>query len=147
MLGTRRVDISLKERAKRWWSSAMILWNHYLWQMYMKWIIYENRGNEIKWTMILAVVNAIYAIAKEVWKKKIQDFNGIWTRDLATFLPTKLWSHRCWELASYKFICSRERVYERFSYMIHFIYICQISSLSREHIKSWIFSQASFAIA
>ena len=33
--------------------------------------------------MILAVVNAIYAIAKEVWKKKIQDFNGIWTRDLA----------------------------------------------------------------
>ena len=28
--------------------------------------------------MILAVVNAIYAIAK-----LIQDFNGIWTRDLA----------------------------------------------------------------
>ena len=150
MLGTRRIDISLKERAKRWWSSAMILWNHYLWQMYMKWIIYENRGNEIKWTMILAAVNAIYAIAKEVWKKNpgLQRDLNPWPRDTgATFLPTKLWSHRCWELASYKFICSRERVYERFSYMIHFIYICQISSLSREHIKSWIFFQASFVIA
>ena len=26
-------------------------------------IIYENCGNEIKWRMILAVMNAIYAIA------------------------------------------------------------------------------------
>ena len=32
--------------------------------------------------MILAVMNAIYAIAyTEAWK--IQDFNGVWTRDLA----------------------------------------------------------------
>ena len=31
--------------------------------------------------MILAVVNAIYAIALKSLKK-IQDFNGIWTRDL-----------------------------------------------------------------
>mgnify|MGYP007058330021 CR=1 FL=1 len=32
--------------------------------------------------MILAVMNAIYAIAYlEAWK--IQDFNGVWTRDLA----------------------------------------------------------------
>ena len=30
---------------------------------------YKNCGNEIKWRMILAVVNAIYAITKEVWKK------------------------------------------------------------------------------
>ena len=31
--------------------------------------------------MILAVMNAIYAIAYiEAWK--IQDFNGVWTRDL-----------------------------------------------------------------
>ena len=32
--------------------------------------------------MILAVMNAIYAIAYiEAWKS--QDFNGVWTRDLA----------------------------------------------------------------
>ena len=35
--------------------------------------------------MILAVMNAIYAIAYiESWK--IQDFNGVWTRDLATLV-------------------------------------------------------------
>ena len=33
--------------------------------------------------MILAIVNAIfYAVTLEAWKK-IQDFNGIWNRDLA----------------------------------------------------------------
>ena len=56
--------------------------------------------------MILAVLNAIYAIA---WLtvKKIQDFNGIWTRDLV--IPTELWSYWSWELVNYVFICSRER--------------------------------------
>ena len=34
--------------------------------------------------MILTVMNAIYAIAYvEAWK--IQDFNGIWTRDLTDY--------------------------------------------------------------
>ena len=33
--------------------------------------------------MILVAVNAIYVIAWEAWKQKNQDFNGIWTRDLA----------------------------------------------------------------
>ena len=56
--------------------------------------------------MILAVLNAICAIA---WLtvKKIQDFNGIWTRDLV--IPTELWSYWSWELVNYVFICSRER--------------------------------------
>ena len=31
--------------------------------------------------MIFAVMNAIQAIALEAWKS--QDFNGVWTRDLA----------------------------------------------------------------
>ena len=43
---------------------------------------YMNCGNEIRWRMILAVVNAIYAIAQRS-TKEIQDFNGVWTRDLA----------------------------------------------------------------
>ena len=43
--------------------------------------LYENGGNEIKWRMILAFMNVIYAIAKEA-QKKIQDFKGIRTRDL-----------------------------------------------------------------
>ena len=47
-----------------------------IWQTYMKYIIYKNCRNAIKWRMILAVVNATYAIAKEAWKK-IQDFNKI----------------------------------------------------------------------
>ena len=38
--------------------------------------IWENCGNEIKWRMILAVANAIYAIAWEA-QKNIQQFNGI----------------------------------------------------------------------
>ena len=47
-----------------------------IWQTYMKYIIYKNCRNAIKWRVILAVVNATYAIAKEAWKK-IQDFNKI----------------------------------------------------------------------
>ena len=46
----------------------------------MKWIIYELRlGNQVKlwssqlWTQFLQ-------LCKEAWK--IQDFNGVWTRDL-----------------------------------------------------------------
>ena len=39
-------------------------------------------------------------LRKEAWKK-IQDFNGVWTRDLAIYrcdaLPTELWSHWCSE--------------------------------------------------
>ena len=37
--------------------------------MYMKYIVYKNCGNEIKWRMIYPVVTAIYAITQEAWKK------------------------------------------------------------------------------
>ena len=37
--------------------------------MYMKYIVYKNCGDEIKWRMIYAVVTAIYAITQEAWKK------------------------------------------------------------------------------
>ena len=47
-------------------------------------------------------------------EKTIQDFNGIWIRDLT--IPgrrsnqlSKLWSYGCWELGNYVFVCSRER--------------------------------------
>ena len=45
-------------------------------------------------------------------EKKIQGLNGIWTRDLSIPVrcsnhATKLWSHWCWELVNYVFICSR----------------------------------------
>ena len=42
--------------------------------------ITDNLDNEDE-EMIVAV-NAIVQLRKEVWKK-IQDFNGVWTRDLA----------------------------------------------------------------
>ena len=46
-------------------------------------------------------------------EKKIQDFKGVWTRDLAIdrcdALPTELWSHWRWEQVNCGFICSRER--------------------------------------
>ena len=40
----------------------------------------------MKWRMILAVVNTIYTIVQWLCTgkpKRIQDFNGVWTRDLA----------------------------------------------------------------
>ena len=37
--------------------------------MCIKYIVYKNCGNEIKWRMIYAVVTAIYAITQEAWKK------------------------------------------------------------------------------
>ena len=42
-----------------------------------------NCGNEIKWRLILAVMNAIICNCVKKPEKKIQDFNGVWTRDLA----------------------------------------------------------------
>ena len=32
---------------------------------------------------MIVAVNAIYAIAKRSLEKKIEDLNGVWTRDLA----------------------------------------------------------------
>ena len=74
------------------------LWSHWRWEQvncglicsrerYVnEWCIwnksYVNCGYEIKWRMILAVVIAIFTIALRSLKK-IQDFNGAWTRDLA----------------------------------------------------------------
>ena len=42
---------------------------------------YKNCGNEVKWTMILAVVNPINAIAYEDWKK----FRTDWLQSLFYF--------------------------------------------------------------
>ena len=44
-----------------------------------------NCGNQIKWRMILAVVNFFNAIRNCIKKpEKIQDFNWVWTHDIAT---------------------------------------------------------------
>ena len=62
--------------------------------------------------MILAVVNAIYAIAKRSLKE-ILDFNGVWTLDLA--LPVRCSNQLNYEATDvgsgsiYGFIYSRER--------------------------------------
>ena len=60
--------------------------------------------------MILAVMNAIYAIAYiEAWK--IQDFNGVWTRDLA--IPVRRsnqLSYEATEVESWSFVGSNEPV-------------------------------------
>ena len=49
---------------------------------------------------------------REAWKKNSRlqwDLNP-WLRDTGAVLwPTKLWSHWCWELVNYLFICSCER--------------------------------------
>ena len=60
----------------------------------------------IKWRMILAVVHTIYAITQEDWNK-IQDINGIWTRDLA--IPVRCshqLSYEATDVGSWSIICS-----------------------------------------
>ena len=60
--------------------------------------IYENCGNEIKWRMILAVLNVIYVI---------QVFNRIWTRDLA--IPVRRsnqLSYEATDVGSWSIMCS-----------------------------------------
>ena len=71
-----------------------------------------------KWVLMIYEINRIWT-AEMKWKwrndrrsernlcncvkkpEKIQDFNGVWTRDLAIYrcdtLPTELWSHWRWE--------------------------------------------------
>ena len=60
--------------------------------------------------MILAVMNAIYAIAYiEAWK--IQDFNGVWTRDFAIPMRrSNQLSYEATDVVSWSFVGSNEPV-------------------------------------
>ena len=60
--------------------------------------------------MILAVMNAIYAIAYiEAWK--IQDFNGVWTRDLAIPMQrSNQLSYEATDVGSWSFVGPNEPV-------------------------------------
>ena len=60
--------------------------------------------------MILAVMNAIYAIAYiEAWKS--QDFNGVWTRNLATPVRcSNQLSNKATDVGSSSFVGSKETV-------------------------------------
>ena len=44
---------------------------------------YMNSGNEMKMKKWSSQWTQFMQLRKEAWKKKIQDFNGVWTRDLA----------------------------------------------------------------
>ena len=60
--------------------------------------------------MIIAVMNAIYAIAC-IEARKIQDFNGVWTRNLV--IPVRCsnqLSHEANEVGSWSFVDSNEPV-------------------------------------
>ena len=61
---------------------------------------------KIKWRMIPAVVNAIYAITLKSLKK-IREFNGIWIRDLAIPVrcPNQL-SYEATAIGSWSIMCS-----------------------------------------
>ena len=86
--------------------------NESMMKWYMKWIIYDLRiWNQVKlwssqlWTQFLQ-------LRREAWK--IQDFNGVWTRDLA--IPVRRsnqLSYEATDVGSWSFVGS---------YMIHFIY-------------------------
>ena len=43
----------------------------------------RERRNEMKWRYDRRSETQFKQLRKEAWKKKIQDFNGVWTRDLA----------------------------------------------------------------
>ena len=60
--------------------------------------------------MILAVMNAIYAIAYiEAWKS--QDFNGVWTRDLTIPMRrSNQLSYEATDVGSWSFVDSNEPV-------------------------------------
>ena len=60
--------------------------------------------------MIFAVMNAIYAIAYiEAWKS--QDFNGVWTRDLAILVRrSNQLSYEATDVGSWSLVGSNEPV-------------------------------------
>ena len=76
--------------------------------------------------MILAVMNAIYAMAYiEAWKS--QDFNGVWNRDLA--IPVRRSNklrYEATDVGSWSFVGSNEPVRNECEviYMKYFIYNC-----------------------
>ena len=73
---------------------------------------YVNCGYEIKWRMILAVVDHnFYNCVNEAWKKfrTSTGLEPVTSRYRCDALPTELWSHWRWEQVNCGFICSRER--------------------------------------
>ena len=69
-----------------------------------------NSGCEIKSAMILAVMNAIYAVAYGSLKKSgLQRGLNPWPRHTeATLQPTEIWSHWRWEMVICRFWWARE---------------------------------------
>ena len=67
--------------------------------------------------MILAFMNAIYAIAYiEAWK--IQDFNGVWTRDLTIPMRrSNQLSYEATDVGTWSFVDSNEPVRDERLYM------------------------------
>ena len=59
-----------------------------------------NRGNQMKMKKWSSQWTQFMQLRKEAWKKFMQDFNGVWTRDRDA-LPTELWSHWRWEQAKF----------------------------------------------
>ena len=60
----------------------------YLALLYIYWSLFVTYKSKSTWYFseneeIIVPVNAIYAIAQNSLKQKIQDFNGVWTCDLA----------------------------------------------------------------
>ena len=84
--------------------------------------------------MILAVMNAIYAIAYiEAWK--IQDFNGVWTRDFA--IPVRRsnqLSYEATDVGSWSFMGPNEPVRnecEVISHVFSRVILLHLTSLSQ----------------
>ena len=60
-----------------------------------------NRGNEMKMKKWSSLWTQFMQLSKDAWKK-IQDCNGVWSRDLAItgamlYHGAELWSHWRWE--------------------------------------------------
>ena len=82
----------------------------------------EEHLTAFKWAMILAVMNAIYAIAYiEAWK--IQDFNWVWTHELTIqVLCSNQLSYEATDFRCCSFVGSNEPVRNVKLYMKYFIY-------------------------
>ena len=92
-----------------WACYRLCPWNHMEGQIWNK--SFKNCRNEIKWRMILAVGNTIYTIVQWLCTgkpKRIQDFNGVWTRDLAILVWSLTnWAMKPLMLGTHKFLKTR----------------------------------------
>ena len=104
-------------------SSQLPVISNYEWKIYMKYIIYCTAGMKSNETTLSRSDERKFLLRREAWKF-FQDFNGIWTRDLA--IPVRCsnqLSYEATDVGSWSLLSSQLPVISNYEWKIYMKYI------------------------